>query len=147
MHVKIVKVNSGGCWYRVGEVWEVPGTSSFGEEYWDCPARSNGAAILKKDCIEVEYQEVVKTPVKSDGTSSSYYDLTITRKDGSTFSCTVQDIISSVLKDHWHFGNIFKAMVRIVGKMSGGGKAGTDEHYDANKVVWFAEDFKSRLPK
>lgn len=86
----------------------------------------------------------MENEVKSGGGSSEYYDLCIVKRDGSVVTCTVQDIISSVLKDNWHFGNIFKAMVRIIGKRNGGGKAGTDEQYDANKVEWFAQDFAAR---
>jgi len=63
--------------------------------------------------------------VKSDGWSTSYYELPAYAKE-------LQDLIEYRNMDYT-IGNIFKACYRI------GHKDGNDDLYDANKILWFAK--------
>lgn len=86
--------------------------------------------------------------VKSDGGSSSYYEINIPphilsealdryEKTGKCFIET-EDIIRNALNNDFDRGNIFKCMVRITSLENGMGKEGNDALYDASKVVYSA---------
>lgn len=63
--------------------------------------------------------------VKSDGGSTSYYDIPEGAKD-------LGDLVE--YKDmNFNIGNIFKAAYRL------GEKDGTDKVYDLNKIIYFAQ--------
>ena len=64
------------------------------------------------------------TKVKSDGGSSSYYQLPDSPKE-------LQDLIEFKDMDFAQ-GNIFKAAYRL------GEKDGNTEEYDLKKIIWFA---------
>lgn len=69
----------------------------------------------------------------SDGWSTSYYELP---KDATE----LQDLIE-YKNMNFAVANIFKAAYRL------GMKEGTDELYDLNKIIWFAEREKKRVQK
>lgn len=78
-------------------------------------------------------EEINTTKVKSDGGSTSYYDF----PEGAK---TLMDLI-----EHRNMGfaqgNIFKAAYRL------GRKAGVDDRYDLNKIIYFAQRELERLDK
>lgn len=88
--------------------------------------------------------------VKSDGGSSSYYELKFPKElikkaleeaestDSPTVVIETEDVIRYALANDFDRGNIFKCMVRITSLEAGLGKAGNDALYDANKVVYSA---------
>ncbi len=80
--------------------------------------------------------------VKSDGGSSSYYELQI---DGHHLE--THHVISDVFGNDFDFGNMFKALVRTWGKLQGGGKQGTTIEYDLNKIIYTCEKLKERYVK
>lgn len=63
--------------------------------------------------------------IKSDGGSSSYYEL-------PKWASEIQDLIE-YKNMSFALGNIFKACYRF------GEKDGTDQLYDLNKIIFFAE--------
>ncbi|TCV62316.1 DUF3310 domain-containing protein [Neorhizobium sp. S3-V5DH] len=63
--------------------------------------------------------------VKSDGGSSSYYNI-------PSFAVDLGDLIE-FKKMSFNFGNIFKACYRF------GEKDGTSKRYDLKKIIYFAE--------
>ena len=69
--------------------------------------------------------------IASDGLSTQYYELP---EDASE----IQDLIEHK-NMNFAVGNIFKACYRL------GEKAGQDNLYDLNKIIWFAEREKRRL--
>lgn len=80
--------------------------------------------------------------MSSDGGSSDYYKAQIPAnasgveiKDG-VIHIEARHVIRYMLGNDFDKGNIFKAMCRL------GRKAGVDEAYDKNKIVWFAEQLK-----
>ncbi len=69
--------------------------------------------------------------VKSDGGSTSYYDIPEGTKD-------LGDLVE--YKDmNFNIGNIFKAAYRL------GEKDGTDKKYDLNKIIYFAQRELKRI--
>ena len=102
-------------------------------------------------CIElvcddavVEYNPTEKTPIVSDGGSSSYYAQQIPKGMLERFNATgtieAKDVIRLFLGNDFNMGNIFKAYCRVISLRNGKGKAGIDEQYDLTKAKFFAED-------
>ena len=94
-----------------------------------------------------------KTPIKSDGGSSSYYDIYLPtwlmqamvdrEVDGKVYIKT-EELIEVAFESDFDFANAFKSLVRAFGTMNGGGKAGNDVDYEMNKVQYSANKIKER---
>lgn len=85
---------------------------------------------------------VFKEKVKSDGGSSSYYELTITNKVGESIKCETGDVIRALVGNDFDFGNCVKALRRMYLATLGMGKEGTDIPYDCNKVRYFLSEIE-----
>lgn len=92
--------------------------------------------------------------IKSDGGSSTYYDIAIPNKllteiierrneDGLAYIKT-EEIIELGLGNDFDFGNIFKCMIRMQSLKNGKGKAGNNLEYDAKKVEYTAKKMARR---
>ena len=81
-------------------------------------------------------------PIKSDGGSSSYYELTITNKAGESIKCETGDVIRALVGNDFDFGNCVKALRRMYLATLGMGKEGTDIPYDCNKVRYFLSEIE-----
>lgn len=79
---------------------------------------------------------------KSDGGSSSYYELTITNKAGESIKCETGDVIRALVGNDFDFGNCVKALRRMYLATLGMGKEGTDIPYDCNKVRYFLSEIE-----
>ena len=94
--------------------------------------------------LELVTNDNSKTPIVSDGGSSSYYAQQIPKGMLERFNTTgiieAKDVIRLFLGNDFNMGNIFKAYCRIISLRNGKGKAGIDEQYDLTKVKYFAED-------
>ena len=86
--------------------------------------------------------ETVSDKVKSDGGSSSYYELTITNKTGESIKCETGDVIRALVGNDFDFGNCVKALRRMYLATLGKGKEGTDIPYDCNKVRYFLSEIE-----
>lgn len=86
--------------------------------------------------------EVPTSKVKSDGGSSSYYELTITNKAGESIKCETGDVIRALVGNDFDFGNCVKALRRMYLATLGKGKEGTDIPYDCNKVRYFLSEIE-----
>ena len=84
-------------------------------------------------------------PVKSDGGSSSYYEIEVRTKKGETFKCETGDIIRALVDNDFNLGNIVKACRRVSQALKGAGKEGVDPDYDLNKIIYFAQDLKDHV--
>lgn len=83
--------------------------------------------------------------VKSDGGSSSYYDIPVPNwlldrladreVDDSSFIKT-EELIEIMFGNDFDFGNVLKCLVRLYGTTQGAGKAGNDADYEINKMVY-----------
>lgn len=77
--------------------------------------------------------EVQQQPVKSDGGTTSYYELPAGAKE-------LNDLIE-YKNMNFALGNIFKACYRF------GEKDGAEKTYDLNKIIYFAERLKTMVEK
>lgn len=93
-------------------------------------------------------------PIKSDGGSSSYYDLPVAewllytlnerQKEGKCYIKT-EEIITALLGNDFDYGNIFKSMIRCKGLQDGtGGKAGNSVEYECNKMIYSVNKIKEK---
>lgn len=91
----------------------------------------------------------VKSPIKSDGGSSSYYFTELPQhliddivKRGGI---EIKDIVRYCFDNDADCKDIIKALKRIRENFKGGGKEGCSSLYNANKVVFFAEELRHNL--
>lgn len=106
---------------------------------------SGGKVDMRADEAE---KTKAKGPIKSDGGSSSYYDLELSdsllnslierKNDGKCYVKT-EEIISVLFDNDYDFGCAFKALVRAKQNLEGVGKAGNDLRYETNKVKYYAD--------
>lgn len=114
----------------------------------------NKLGYYDKDITKIEdIGSVYQTPttsgkIKSDGKSSSYYDLKISkqllqkfieRSESDTCYVKVEELINELFGNDFDFGTLFKSTVRGYLQTKGEGKAGNDLEYEMNKVVYYAE--------
>lgn len=94
------------------------------------------------------------SPIKSDGGSSSYYDLPVSewllyilnerQKEGMCYIKT-EEMISAFLSNDFDYGNLLKSMVRCQGLQDGtGGKAGNSVEYECNKMIYSVNKIKEK---
>ena len=85
-----------------------------------------------------------KTPIKSDGGSSSYYAKKIPPQMLDDFNSKgvieAKDVMRLFLGNDFNMSNVFKAYCRVISLRNGEGKEGVTELYDLNKAVFFAQD-------
>ena len=89
-----------------------------------------------------------KGPIKSDGGSSSYYDLPVAewllytlnerQKEGKCYIKT-EEMISAFFGNDFSFGTLLKSLVRAWGIKIGAGKAGNDMKYETGKIRYYAD--------
>jgi len=89
-----------------------------------------------------------KGPIKSDGGSSSYYDLPVSewllytlnerQKEGKCYIKT-EEMISAFFGNDFSFGTLLKSLVRAWGIKIGAGKAGNDMEYETSKIRYYAD--------
>jgi len=90
--------------------------------------------------------------VKSDGGSSSYYELPLPDylvksllkqvEDGKPPTIETGDVIKMLVDNDFDAGNIMKALRRIIMAKKGLGKEGTDIEYDLNKIDYFTKEIR-----
>jgi hypothetical protein len=83
--------------------------------------------------VKVQPTPAEQPKVKSDGGSTSYYELPSSAKE-------LNDLIE-YKNMNFALGNIFKACYRF------GEKDGAEKIYDLNKIIYFAERLKTMVEK
>ena len=115
--------------------------SGVGDNWW---FTDKCIELVNDDTGTVEYNPTEKTPIVSDGGSSSYYAQQIPKGMLERFNTTgtieAKDVIRLFLGNDFNMGNIFKAYCRVISLRNGKGKAGIDEQYDLTKAKFFTED-------
>ena len=90
------------------------------------------------------------TAIKSDGGSSSYYDIPLAdwlvdkinqRSDEGNAYIKTEEIIE-VMGDSFNQGTILKSLVRLNSLLNGVGKAGNNVEYECNKIIYYANRIK-----
>lgn len=104
---------------------------------------------LNKDSHTHDVDDSIKTPIKSDGGSSSYYFTKLPQhmidKITETGGIEIKDITRYVYDNDSDCKDITKALKRIQEWKKGGGKQGIDALYDANKIIFFAEELRESI--
>ncbi len=107
---------------------------------------------LKTECeCKNTTSHVAANPVKSDGGSSSYYQLkmkllgsavsNIAGSSNVNVDVETGDIIRALVDNDFDLGNVIKACRRIHQAKKGEGKAGTDVEYDLKKIKYFLDEW------
>ena len=82
----------------------------------------------------------MKQPIKSDGLSSSYYTITLSKqiieRINETKTIETEDIIKCGFNNDFDFGNALKSLKRLYECVNGGGKEGNDMRYEINKIKY-----------
>lgn len=109
-----------------------------------------------KEYYQLQNTASVEAPsgaIKSDGGSSSYYDISIPdwlfdkiyeRRYSENCYIKTEELIE-VLGSDFDEGNILKCLVRINSLKKGKGKEGNDVTYDSNKIIYSAGRLKERV--
>lgn len=104
--------------------------------------------IRKEQCAVYEDPEKEAGSVKSDGGSSSYYQLpvpeNIIEKIAVNRSVEVEDLIEHVFGNDFDYGNILKSLVRCYKAEQGCGKEGNTLEYECNKMNYSINKIKKR---
>lgn len=119
---------------------------AFGDYNWDTP---NFKVILKNEVGD----DVVVGAIKSDGGSSSYYDIEVPQwlleklinrnKEGKCFIKTEE--INEILGNDFNYSTIFKSMVRAISIENGVGKAGNTHQYECNKMRYYTDRVEEKF--
>lgn len=85
--------------------------------------------------------------IKSDGGSSTYYDITVPKwlldvltareSEGKCYIKTEE--INEILGNNFNYATIFKSMVRAISIENGVGKAGNSHEYECNKMRYYTD--------
>lgn len=130
--------------YNAHKVGYEEETCSFEEHELEllsaAPRIPNG--VDRDDITPQEVQGSSLNKIKSDGGSSSYYELTITNKAGESIKCETGDVIRALVGNDFDFGNCVKALRRMYLATLGMGKEGIDIPYDCNKVRYFLSEIE-----
>lgn len=125
----------------------------------------NAVNTLKKpdESVEPDYTEFfgpesghVSEAVKSDGGSSSYYELNVRVPASDCTTVTDQlidvkletgDVIRTLVDNDFDLGNVIKALRRLHLAANGKGKVGTDVEYDCKKIEYFMKNWYKNYQK
>ena len=112
--------------------------------YRDYPTEQVEEYFVKGTWVAVEEQQVEEntSSVKSDGGSSSYYELAISNKEGVEIKVETGDVIRALVGNDFDFGNCVKALRRMYLATQGKGKEGVNVAYDANKIRYFLNEIE-----
>lgn len=151
-------MNMGKEWALSPSQYEVIDSGECRSSYCECEEGkcSGGKVDVRADeanKIKSKAGSEKKIPIKSDGGSSTYYDIDIPawllytlnerQKEGKCYIKT-EELIETAFGSDFDFANAFKSLVRAFGAMNGGGKAGNDVDYEMNKVQYSANKIKER---
>lgn len=119
-------------------------------EHWSISSKDVEVIKDKNNCEVISnFKSSEKTPIKSDGGSSSYYFTKLPQhmidKIVETGGIEIKDITRYVYDNDSDCKDITKALKRIQEWKKGSGKKGIDALYDANKIIFFAEELRESI--
>ena len=125
---------------------EKTGINDHGQAYYYFTNNGREWGLSGAECVVVVDEK--KGPIKSDGGSSSYYDLPVSewllytlnerQKEGKCYIKT-EEMISAFFGNDFSFGTLLKSLVRAWGIKIGAGKAGNDMKYETGKIRYYAD--------
>lgn len=139
------EIDTDSYFNKANETVEIQATHTWPSDFeLVTPLDEQGSDVIEGGVTEVK-------PIKSDGGSSSYYDIPIPaefiqvlvkRLEEGNPHVRTEELIRYVYDNDFDFGTLFKSSVRAHGCIKGGGKEGNDVAYDANKVIYYATKIK-----
>lgn len=113
-------------------------------------------AYLIEDIKTIEEVTVTQEgPIKSDGGSSSYYDIEVPSwlleilnqrsADGKCFIKTEE--VNEILGNDFNYATMFKSMVRAISIENGVGKEGNTHQYECNKVRYYIDRVEEKFSR
>lgn len=104
---------------------------------------------------QIETIGALSQKVKSDGGSTSYYELALTDRmvddiqsqvsKGETATLQTGDVIELLVGNDFDAGNVIKALRRIFESKKGKGKEGVEQTYDIKKCHYFIDEVEKKL--
>ena len=133
----------GDCDVRIGETGVV--TEVIGGDIPYKVETSGRTWIWSENNLKLVNEETIESqPIQSDGGSSDYYFTKLPQElidqIVKTGGIEIKDIARYVYDNNADAFNIIKAQKRIIEANKGVGKAGITKLYDANKIVYFANE-------
>ena len=127
--------------FKVGDIEVIIDVDD--DDYDEAPYQIRNWWFSESD-LELVTNDNSKTPIKSDGGSSSYYVKKIPPQMLDDFNSKgvieAKDVMRLFLGNDFNMSNVFKAYCRVISLRNGEGKDGVTELYDLNKAVFFAQD-------
>ena len=127
--------------FKVGDIEVIIDVDD--DDYDEVPYQIRNWWFSESD-LELVTNDNSKTPIKSDGGSSSYYVKKIPPQMLDDFNSKgvieAKDVMRLFLGNDFNMSNVFKAYCRVISLRNGEGKDGVTELYDLNKAVFFAQD-------
>ena len=133
----------GDCNVWIGETGVVTEVCVRGMPY---KVETNGVTwSWSENNLKLVNEETIESqPIQSDGGSSDYYFTKLPQElidqIVETGGIEIKDIARYVYDNNADAFNIIKAQKRIIEANKGAGKAGITKLYDANKIVYFANE-------
>lgn len=94
--------------------------------------------------------------IKSDGGSSTYYDISIPewlvdriieRSDDGQAYIKTEELIEVAFNSDFDFGNALKSLIRMNGSFNGAGKAGNSVSYEKKKIEYSVNKLEQRFAR
>jgi len=159
VRVKVANYEYMGLFKNSHHDVEATAINNWGNKEYYFNHMGRNWTLTDVDCEEVpvpneKLLDVINTdlkqqgPIKSDGGSSSYYDLPVAewllytlnerQKEGKCYIKT-EEMISAFFGNDFSFGTLLKSLVRAWGIKIGAGKAGNDMKYETGKIRYYAD--------
>lgn len=117
------------------------GGCSYKELTWEDLFEEVTNENLVEECLEKV--GLSKTPHKSTGGSSKYYEVVLPEwlldKQKENGYIMIEDLAEIMFDNDFNYTNIFKAQKRMFDLQKGGGKEGNTLEYDANKCKYYVD--------
>lgn len=125
-------------------------------QYVDIPEEEEGNEETDQVADSVGDSAPVSGAIKSDGGSSTYYDIPLPEwlvarivpryLDGHAYIKT-EELIEVAFNSDFDAGNVLKSLVRLFGAFNGAGKAGNSVDYEKRKIEYSVNKLAQRFER
>lgn len=117
--------------------------------------KKTGMSYIDEMQKQIETIDALSQKVKSDGGSTSYYELPLSERMVSGILAQIDaieqptlqtgDVIELLVGNDFDAGNVIKALRRIFESKKGKGKEGVEQTYDIKKCHYFIDEVEKKL--
>ncbi len=149
-----------------GEITEVFKSSKFKYKSFDMkcsdgdtisfePTTWEHVDVYLVEDVEITEEVTPQGAIKSDGGSSSYYDIevpewllqTLNQRNGDGKCFIKTEEVNEILGNDFNYATIFKSMVRAISIEHGVGKKGNTHQYECNKVRYYIDRVEEKFSR